>query len=197
MKTIRRIKENTTSTVPKLEESELGELTFRDQCDKKRFGDYNEEDPRNNTFEHEDTNYHERIEMKAMTKGINLTVNSCASKRYKLQLSKSKQGGIRSQIGVFNRGKILQKGTLFGPIEEKRSPEEWCRKLDQLGYDRSYRELEEGHNWLYFIRIARQATSTNMDVIFKNENDCYYVTRKDIPKGHELLSDLGWTGLED
>ena len=177
-------------------DSEIGMLAGNDQCGEESTERIEDFKRGSKDFEYENTDYHEKIENKALTKGIRLIVQSCASKSYKLLLTNSIQRGFQSQIGVFNSGKIIKKGILFGPIEERDSPEDWCRKLDQLGFDRSYKELEDGNNWLYFIKIAGEDSSTNMDVIFKDDGDCYYLSRKDIPKGQELISDWGWTNID-
>lgn len=134
--------------------------------------------------------YHELIEKKALKDGIDLNVLSCSSKKYKLCIAKSKQRGFKSQIGVFNRGNIIEKGIRFGPIEE--SDQDLVR-LYRSAHNSVHKELEDGYNWLYFVQIAGEKTSTNMDVIFNEDGDCYYESRHDIPKGYELLSDFGWS----
>jgi len=194
-------KANVPSYENKEQDSEIGMLILdrRDKREKfvgndafKEMDGANRLKRSNSSFALERSNYHKKIETKAMSKGINLNVQSCASIKYKLLLATSNQLGYRNQVGVFNKGKKIKKGTRFGPLEERNTPEKWCLKLDQLGYDRSYKELEDGHNWLYYVKLAPEKEATNMDVIFKEDDNCYYESTRDIPKGRELVSDWAW-----
>ena len=154
--------------------------------------DHNSErDDSIDSFELEESTYQEQIEMKATTEGIKLNVYSCSFKSCRLLLTRSTQPGNRSQIGVFNQGKVIKKGTQFGPIVEND-----MIKFEEFAYNSSHKELEHGNNWLYFVKIAGQDTSTNMDVIITDDGEIFYETRKDVPKGHELLSDWGWTAID-
>lgn len=155
--------------------------------------DEGEENSSNSSFELEESDYHEKIELKAMTEGINLNVQTCEKKRHKLILMKSKQLGFRNQIGVFNKSKMIPKGSLFGPIEEKEN----MNKFDHFAQNNAYKSLEDGYNWLYLIKIGEKNTSTNVDVIFRDDGEIFYEARKDIPKGNELLADWGWTAIDN
>lgn len=141
--------------------------------------------------ENEETDNYEDIMTTALTEGIKLIVYSCIpkTKPFRILLATSWQPGTEPRIGVFNLGKMIKQGTVFGPYQSEKEFT-LIQKRGRNKYWKGGKKLEKANNWLGFINKASKE-KTNVNIIQKNDDGTYYFeSSRDISHGEEVLAIL-------
>lgn len=144
--------------------------------------------------ENEDTEISEDIMTMAMIKGIRLIVYSCMPKLrpFKVLLAQSWQPGTDPRVGVFNHGKTIKKGTVFGPYQPEK--EFFLIQIKKRNkYQKGIKKLEQANNWLGLINKAAR-NDINVNIIQRTDDGTYfYEATRNILHGEEILALFCWS----
>ena len=111
---------------------------------------------------------------------------------FKILLSQSCQQGNETRIGVFNHGKTIKKGSVFGPYQSEK--EFFLIQIREKNkYRNGLKKLEKANNWLGFINKAA-LKDINMNIIERTDDGTYfYEASRNIVHGEEILALFSWT----